>query len=71
MMTIEPTHYVLDRNGSAPFVKEAGFFRSQGGLTEEWGKKWVPVIASSIGDARRKAAEMFGVELSPIYAGEV
>lgn len=65
-----PTHYVHCNAGNALFVKEAGFFTSQGGLTQPWGKHWRPVVARSIDDARRKAAEIFGVELSPIHFGE-
>lgn len=70
-MSEEPTHYVHCNSGHALFVKGAEFFRSQGGLTEEWGKMWVPVVATSIGDARRKAATLFGVEISHIHHGEV
>jgi len=36
----------------AVYVKEAEFFKSQGGLIEEWGKRWVEVEAESIEDAR-------------------
>lgn len=63
------THYV-HYNGATVFVKEAAFFVSQGGLQKEWGRAWHPVTATSIGDARRKGAEMFGVKLSHIYWGE-
>lgn len=65
----QPTHYVVD-NRSWVGVKEAEFFASQGGLRDPWGKNWKPVTASSIGDARRKGAEMFGIKLSHIYDGE-
>src|SRR5271154_2846027 len=34
------------------FVKTYEFFRSQGGFVEEWGKNWVPLMATSIEDAR-------------------
>lgn len=47
----EPTHYILMKP-SGVFVKEAGFFRGQGGLTQEWGKEWRPVVATSIEAAR-------------------
>lgn len=65
-----PTHYVHKNSGEALFVKEADFFRSQGGLTEQWGKAWTPVVARSIGEARRKASVIFGVPLSHIHNGE-
>lgn len=50
----KPTHYV-SFNSAAYFVKEAGFFVAQGGLRDDWGKGWVPVVATSIEDARSKA----------------
>jgi hypothetical protein len=62
-----PTHYVLCNSGSALFVKEAKFFESQGGLTETWGKAWVPVEATSIEAARKQAASLFNVQLSHIH----
>jgi hypothetical protein len=65
----DATHFVSS-NGAAVFVKEASFFRSQGGLKETWGKTWVPVIARSIGDARRQGSQLFGIPLSHLYAGE-
>lgn len=68
---MKATHYVMCNSGKALFVKEAGFFESQGGLTDSWGKAWKPVRAASIGDARRQAAKIFGVPLSHIHAGEV
>lgn len=72
-VTIEvaPTHYVHCNDGNALFVKVADFFVSQGGLTEPWGKAWKPVVATSIGHARRQAAKIFQVELSSIHDGEV
>lgn len=59
-----PTHYVhCNCNGTgAIFVKEAGFFESQGGLTADWGKAWKPVVAKSIIDAREEARKVFGDE---------
>lgn len=65
------THFVHCNSGKALFVKEADFFKSQGGLTQDWGKNWVPVTARTIGDARRLAAVIFGVPLSHIHDGEV
>ena len=66
---MKATHYVHS-NGSALFVKEAEFFKSQGGLCETWGKAWQPVAATSIGDARRQAAKLFRMPLSPIHRDE-
>lgn len=37
------------------YVKDGGFFREQGGLTEEWGTHWIGIHAASIDDARLKA----------------
>lgn len=42
-------------NGAAWFVKDAAYFESQGGLTEKWGKEWVPLWANSIQHARELA----------------
>lgn len=53
----EPTHYVVF-SGYAHFVKEAGFFVEQGGLTAEWGKRWRPVVADSIEEARDLSTKM-------------
>lgn len=47
--------YYVMFNGAAWFVKEAVFFESQGGLTEDWGKAWEPIYADSIEHARDKA----------------
>lgn len=66
---MKPTHYVVS-NGATVFVKEATFFVSQGGLSQEWGKHWEPVIASSVGEARRMGAKLFSIELSDLYKGE-
>lgn len=69
------THYALLNKGNfrTIFIKEAEFFESQGGLTKEWGKNWVPITdANTIGDARRKAAKKWGVDLPVhIYGVEV
>lgn len=66
----EPTHFV-HYNGATVFVKEADFFREQGGRTAAWGRTWLPVVASSLGDARREGARIFGVRLSALYADEI
>jgi hypothetical protein len=54
------THFILVEPW-AVYVKEANFFRSQGGHKEPWGQKWRPVTADSIeaaraiGEAQRRA----------------
>lgn len=54
--------YYVHYNGAAVFVKEAEFFKSQGGMTAEWGNGWRgPVEAESIEDARAKGYQLFGV----------
>jgi hypothetical protein len=37
---------------TAVYVKESDFFKSQGGLEEDWGKNWQQVYADSIEHAR-------------------
>lgn len=64
------THFVHCNSGKALFVKEATFFKEQGGLTQDWGKFWLPVIAKTIGDARKLASVIFNVPLSHIHDGE-
>lgn len=57
--------YYVSCSGAAVFVKEAEFFKSQGGLTESWGKNWKgPISAGSIHDARMKGAELFKFRMS-------
>jgi hypothetical protein len=65
-------YYVLWRESvpNSPMVKEGEFFREQGGLSQDWGKNWEPIEASSIGDARRKIGAQHGVKLSHIYYDE-
>lgn len=58
-----PTTFYVHWNGAAWFVKTADFFKSQGGHTQEWGKAWVPLVATSIEDARAKAAATLTVKL--------
>lgn len=43
---------------SAVYVKEADFFREQGGETEEWGRDWKPICADGIGHARLIGQQM-------------
>jgi hypothetical protein len=48
-------NYMIHRNeGNAVFVKETEFFVSQGGLVQEWGRRWRPIVAESFEDARAK-----------------
>jgi hypothetical protein len=49
--------FVLPR-GKSTMVKEGQFFRDSGGLTEEWGKAWVPVNDTSLEDARHQGSKM-------------
>lgn len=46
------TYYVHKNSGGAWFVKEGEFFKSQGGIVEEWGKNWSPIRATSVAHAR-------------------
>lgn len=75
LASLEPvTHYGVFREQvpNSPMIKEADFFESQGGLTQDWGKRWEPIIGcSTIGEARRKIAEKYNAVLSPIYRDEV
>jgi len=50
-------------NGHSWFVKEAAFFRDQGGLTEPWGKHWKSHMATDIEAARSQAAALAGKEI--------
>lgn len=54
-------YYVMN-NGHSWFVKEAEFFRSQGGLTEPWGKNWKPIWADSVEHACLRAIKGAPVE---------
>ena len=51
------THYVLI-NEAGVYVKEVNFFKEQGGLTNEWGRKWEPIDAKNLHDARRVGIEL-------------
>lgn len=61
-------YYVLIKGGrvggwreliATVFVKEAGFFISQKGDREDWGKSWIKVKADNIEDARSIGQRMF------------
>lgn len=58
----EPGVYMVnvDLASGSVGVKEYEFFKSQGGLREEWGKHWAPVIATGIEDAREKGCSLPG-----------
>lgn len=47
----DATHFVLVEPW-AVYVKDADFFRQQGGHVQPWGRKWRPVTAASIEAAR-------------------
>jgi hypothetical protein len=51
----DPTTHYVHFNGAAYFVKEASFFRAQGGLAASWGAAWKPVVAEDIESARALA----------------
>jgi hypothetical protein len=44
------------------FVKDLAFFRSQGGFTQKWGETWVPIVATSIEDARERGCSLPGAK---------
>jgi len=48
----------VDGNSGSVFVKAFDFFKSQGGLTEKWGLHWLPILATSIEDARERGCEL-------------
>jgi hypothetical protein len=55
----QPTHYVLIRPW-AVYVKEADFFKQQGGHEQPWGKRWRGIRAGSIEEARKIGERMRG-----------
>ncbi|EPH5796778.1 hypothetical protein ACS2R3_004307 [Pseudomonas aeruginosa] len=52
------TYFVMRNAGGAVFVKHGPFFRDQGGLTQDWGKGWTRIKASSIEHARQVGEEL-------------
>lgn len=44
------------------FVKTYDFFKSQRGFEQEWGEAWVPLVATSIEDARKKGCKLPGAK---------
>lgn len=53
---------LINQASGCVFVKEIDFFRSQGGFVEDWGKNWIPVVASSIEEARQKGCSVPGAK---------
>lgn len=54
----DETYFVHRNAGKAVFVKHGPFFRDQGGLTQDWGKGWTRIKASSIEHARQIGEEV-------------
>jgi hypothetical protein len=54
----EATHFVHYYDNRI-YVREADQFQKQGGLTEAWGKDWIPVIARTKRGARIQAVKLF------------
>lgn len=47
--------YMVHANSAGSvFVKSLLFFAQQGGFSQEWGRRWTPVVASDLEDARRE-----------------
>lgn len=51
---IRPFQHAFREKMANVYVKEGNFFRDQGGLTDDWGKNWIPIYATSLNDARLK-----------------
>ena len=49
---------VWNEGGETVYVKDADYFKQQGGETAAWGKRWLQVTANSINDAREKGHEL-------------
>lgn len=54
-VTIRPFQPPFEEKRATVYAKEGDFFRSQGGLTEDWGAHWTGIEATSLNDARLKA----------------
>ena len=50
----------VNQTSGSVFVKDLEFFRSQGGFKQEWGTHWVPIVATSIEDARERGCKLDG-----------
>ncbi len=53
----------FEEKSATVYVKEGSFFRSQGGITESWGKNWKSIDAKNVEDARLKGYASVKVEL--------
>lgn len=51
---------LVNQFSGSVFVKELEFFRYQGGFIQDWGKTWVPVVATSIENARKEGCKLPG-----------
>lgn len=51
---------LVNKTSGSVFVKDLEFFRSQNGFTEDWGTNWVPVVATSIENARERGCSLPG-----------
>ncbi|HCR1387293.1 TPA: DUF550 domain-containing protein [Pseudomonas aeruginosa] len=54
----DDTYFVHRNAGKKVFVKHGPFFRDQGGLTQDWGKGWTRIKATSIEHARQIGEEL-------------
>ncbi len=54
----DDTYFVHRNAGNKVFVKHGPFFRDQGGLSQDWGKGWTRIKASSIEHARQIGEEL-------------
>ncbi|HEJ3062545.1 TPA: DUF550 domain-containing protein [Pseudomonas aeruginosa] len=54
----DDTYFVHRNAGKKVFVKHGPFFRDQGGLTQNWGKGWTRIKATSIEHARQIGEEL-------------
>lgn len=52
------THYAHRNAGGAVFIKTAEFFRTQGGLTMNWGLSWIALFGCENDNHARMAAEI-------------
>ncbi len=53
---------LVSQTSGCVFVKELDFFRSQGGFTQDWGKNWIPIVATSIEEAREHGCSLPGAK---------
>ncbi len=61
---VERDVYMVNVNqfSGCVFVKALDFFRSQGGFTQDWGKNWIPIVATGIEDARERGCALPGAK---------